>query len=160
MFANLSTGECVWEPPVGVPVKKTDEAQWWELFDQNTSRWVLYILPLLWLSASNLLPCVYWGRGGGCKCKHSLLGLHRAEKTLRILLCNPRPAQLQSIKRDHEWWEQEILGLFVYSLQVSLWSHEADGMGFVTILWHRISLFVHSTLLSLHTSQNKHRRFF
>ena len=38
MFANLSTGECVWEPPVGVPVKKTDEAQWWELFDQNTSR--------------------------------------------------------------------------------------------------------------------------
>lgn len=40
MFANLSTGECVWEPPVGVPVKKTDEAQWWELFDQNTSRWV------------------------------------------------------------------------------------------------------------------------
>ena len=51
-------------------------------------------------------------------------------------------------------------GLFVYSLQVSLWSHEADGMGFVTILWHRISLFVHSTLLSLHTLQNKHRRFF
>ena len=40
MFANLSTGECVWEPPVGVPVKKTDEAQWWELFDQNTARWV------------------------------------------------------------------------------------------------------------------------
>ena len=38
MFANLSTGECVWEPPVGVPVKKTDECQWWELFDQNTSR--------------------------------------------------------------------------------------------------------------------------
>ena len=38
MFANVSTGECVWEPPVGVPVKKTHEAQWWELFDQNTSR--------------------------------------------------------------------------------------------------------------------------
>ena len=38
MFANLSTGECVWEAPVGVPVKKTDECQWWELFDQNTSR--------------------------------------------------------------------------------------------------------------------------
>ena len=38
MFANLSTGECVWDPPVGVPVKKTDDKQWWELFDQNTSR--------------------------------------------------------------------------------------------------------------------------
>ena len=38
MFANLCTGECVWEPPVGVPVKKTDDNQWWELFDQNTSR--------------------------------------------------------------------------------------------------------------------------
>jgi hypothetical protein len=38
MFANLTTGECVWDPPVGVPVKKTDDNQWWELFDQNTSR--------------------------------------------------------------------------------------------------------------------------
>jgi hypothetical protein len=38
MFANLATGECVWDPPVGVPVKKTDDHQWWELFDQNTSR--------------------------------------------------------------------------------------------------------------------------
>ena len=38
MFANLATGECVWEPPVGVPVKKTDDNQWWELFDQNTAR--------------------------------------------------------------------------------------------------------------------------
>ena len=38
MFANLSTGECVWDPPVGVPVKKTDDSQWWELFDQNTAR--------------------------------------------------------------------------------------------------------------------------
>lgn len=38
MFANLATGECVWDPPVGVKVKKTDDNQWWELFDQNTSR--------------------------------------------------------------------------------------------------------------------------
>ena len=47
MFANLSTGECVWEPPVGVPVKKTDEAQWWELFDQNTSS-IYGLLSCLW----------------------------------------------------------------------------------------------------------------
>ena len=70
MFANLATGECVWDPPAGVKVidntskitisnviilkspnklsrskvklffqvKKTDDNQWWELFDQNTSR--------------------------------------------------------------------------------------------------------------------------
>eukprot|EP00090_Calanus_glacialis_P003765 TRINITY_DN12798_c0_g1_i1.p1 TRINITY_DN12798_c0_g1~~TRINITY_DN12798_c0_g1_i1.p1 ORF type:complete len:1185 (-),score=141.46 TRINITY_DN12798_c0_g1_i1:1321-4875(-) len=42
MFANLTTGECVWDPPVGVPVKKTDDNQWWELFDQNTSRFYYY----------------------------------------------------------------------------------------------------------------------
>ena len=53
MFANLTTGECVWDPPVGVPVKKTDDNQWWELFDQNTSRWV------------NLPPLAQPGWGGG-----------------------------------------------------------------------------------------------
>jgi len=42
MFANLATGECVWDPPVGVKVKKTDDNQWWELFDQNTSRFYYY----------------------------------------------------------------------------------------------------------------------
>ena len=42
MFANLTTGECVWDPPVGVPVKKTSDNQWWELFDQNTSRFYYY----------------------------------------------------------------------------------------------------------------------
>ena len=42
MFANLTTGECVWEPPEGVPVKKANDDQWWELFDQNTSRFYYY----------------------------------------------------------------------------------------------------------------------
>ncbi|XP_046742874.1 rho GTPase-activating protein 39 isoform X1 [Diprion similis] len=42
MYANLTTGECVWDPPPGVPVKKTDNNQWWELFDQNTSRFYYY----------------------------------------------------------------------------------------------------------------------
>lgn len=34
MYANLTSGECVWDPPVGVAVKKTNDNQWWELFDQ------------------------------------------------------------------------------------------------------------------------------
>ena len=34
MYANLTSGECVWDPPVGVAVKKTNNNQWWELFDQ------------------------------------------------------------------------------------------------------------------------------
>ncbi|XP_018905997.1 uncharacterized protein RhoGAP93B isoform X2 [Bemisia tabaci] len=42
MYANLTTGECVWDPPVGVKVKKTDNNQWWELFDQKTSRFYYY----------------------------------------------------------------------------------------------------------------------
>ncbi|CAB0036467.1 unnamed protein product [Trichogramma brassicae] len=42
MYANLTTGECVWDPPPGVPVKKTDNNQWWELFDQSTSRFYYY----------------------------------------------------------------------------------------------------------------------
>ncbi|XP_065166531.1 rho GTPase-activating protein 39 [Atheta coriaria] len=42
MYANLATGECVWDPPEGVPVKRTDSNQWWELFDANTSRFYYY----------------------------------------------------------------------------------------------------------------------
>ena len=42
MYANLTTGECVWDPPAGVPVKKTNENQGWELFDQ-----VLIIVKLI-----------------------------------------------------------------------------------------------------------------
>ncbi|KAK3583268.1 hypothetical protein CHS0354_011155 [Potamilus streckersoni] len=42
MYANLTTGECVWDPPPGVAIKKTDDNQWWELFDPNTSRFYYY----------------------------------------------------------------------------------------------------------------------
>lgn len=42
MYANLLTGECVWDPPQGVRIKRTVENQWWELFDPNTSRFYYY----------------------------------------------------------------------------------------------------------------------
>ncbi|XP_026471959.1 uncharacterized protein LOC113376266 [Ctenocephalides felis] len=42
MYANLTTGECVWDPPEGVNVKRTDSSQWWELFDVHTSRFYYY----------------------------------------------------------------------------------------------------------------------
>ncbi|XP_042215315.1 rho GTPase-activating protein 39-like isoform X11 [Homarus americanus] len=42
MYANLTTGQCVWDPPPGVHVKKFDDNQWWELFDTNTSRFYYY----------------------------------------------------------------------------------------------------------------------
>ena len=42
MFANLTTGECLWEPPPGVRVKRANEGQWWELFDPKTSRFYYY----------------------------------------------------------------------------------------------------------------------
>ncbi|XP_041103254.1 rho GTPase-activating protein 39-like isoform X2 [Polyodon spathula] len=42
MYANLLTGECVWDPPLGVRIKHTSDNQWWELFDPNTSRFYYY----------------------------------------------------------------------------------------------------------------------
>ncbi|XP_061096149.1 rho GTPase-activating protein 39 [Conger conger] len=42
MYANLLTGECVWDAPAGVRIKRTGENQWWELFDPNTSRFYYY----------------------------------------------------------------------------------------------------------------------
>ncbi|XP_070199220.1 rho GTPase-activating protein 39-like isoform X2 [Littorina saxatilis] len=42
MYANLTTGECVWDPPPGVNIKKTDDNQWWELYDPNTLRFYYY----------------------------------------------------------------------------------------------------------------------
>ncbi|XP_018604723.2 rho GTPase-activating protein 39 isoform X2 [Scleropages formosus] len=42
MYANLVTGECVWDPPQGVRIKRSGEDQWWELFDPNTSRFYYY----------------------------------------------------------------------------------------------------------------------
>ncbi|CAF3338920.1 unnamed protein product [Rotaria sp. Silwood1] len=38
MYANLVTGECVWEAPPGAKIKLTDDNQWWELFDGSTRR--------------------------------------------------------------------------------------------------------------------------
>ncbi|XP_051684656.2 rho GTPase-activating protein 39 isoform X1 [Oryctolagus cuniculus] len=42
MYANLVSGECVWDPPAGVRIKRTSDNQWWELFDPNTSRFYYY----------------------------------------------------------------------------------------------------------------------
>lgn len=42
MYANLLTGECVWDPPQDVCIKRTGDNQWWELFDPNTSRFYYY----------------------------------------------------------------------------------------------------------------------
>ncbi|XP_002138094.2 hornerin [Drosophila pseudoobscura] len=42
MYANLTTGECVWDPPEDVPIKRTDSSQWWELFDTKTQRFYYY----------------------------------------------------------------------------------------------------------------------
>ncbi|XP_014668112.1 PREDICTED: rho GTPase-activating protein 39-like [Priapulus caudatus] len=42
MYANLTTGECTWDPPPGAKIKKTDDNQWWELFDTNTARFYYY----------------------------------------------------------------------------------------------------------------------
>lgn len=45
MFVNLVTGECGWDEPTGVTIKRLHEQdgqQWWELFDVKTSRFYYY----------------------------------------------------------------------------------------------------------------------
>ncbi|XP_063685239.1 rho GTPase-activating protein 39-like isoform X3 [Bolinopsis microptera] len=38
MFANLDTGECLWEAPLGATVKGSSVNQWWELYDPNSNK--------------------------------------------------------------------------------------------------------------------------
>ncbi|KAM9362035.1 rho GTPase-activating protein 39 isoform 1-T1 [Symphorus nematophorus] len=42
MYVNLTTGECGWDPPPGVPVRQADGNQWWELFDSHSGRFYYY----------------------------------------------------------------------------------------------------------------------
>ncbi|TRZ03969.1 hypothetical protein DNTS_028329, partial [Danionella cerebrum] len=42
MYANLQTGECVWDAPAGVCIRRSGNDQWWELFDSKTSRFYYY----------------------------------------------------------------------------------------------------------------------
>lgn len=42
MFANLGTGQCQWEAPIGEPIKQANLSQWWELFDHSTGRFYYY----------------------------------------------------------------------------------------------------------------------
>jgi len=45
MYANLHTGECLWDPPEDTPVKQATDDQWWELFDDKTQRFYYYNAP-------------------------------------------------------------------------------------------------------------------
>lgn len=38
MFANLDTGECLWEAPLGATVRGSSVNQWWELYDPNSNK--------------------------------------------------------------------------------------------------------------------------
>ncbi|XP_041743669.2 rho GTPase-activating protein 39-like isoform X1 [Coregonus clupeaformis] len=42
MYLNLATGECGWDPPMGIPVRQADGNQWWELFDPQSGRFYYY----------------------------------------------------------------------------------------------------------------------
>lgn len=45
MFVNLVSGECGWDEPIGVKIKRIHEQeghQWWELYDVKTSRFYYY----------------------------------------------------------------------------------------------------------------------
>ncbi|XP_055934891.1 uncharacterized protein LOC129964195 [Argiope bruennichi] len=42
VYVNMYTGECVWYPPPGALIKKSDDNLWWEIFDPNSSRFYYY----------------------------------------------------------------------------------------------------------------------
>nr|XP_002125699.2 rho GTPase-activating protein 39 [Ciona intestinalis] len=42
MYANLVSGECLWEPPPDVNVKHSSDDQWWELYDQKSCRFYYF----------------------------------------------------------------------------------------------------------------------
>ncbi|PRD21080.1 UNVERIFIED_CONTAM: Rho GTPase-activating protein 39 [Trichonephila clavipes] len=42
IYVNIYTGECVWYPPPGALIKKSDDNLWWEIFDPNSSRFYYY----------------------------------------------------------------------------------------------------------------------
>ncbi|XP_074600943.1 myTH4 and RhoGAP_KIAA1688 domain-containing protein RhoGAP93B isoform X2 [Brevipalpus obovatus] len=44
MYANLKTGECSWDPPDCLNVRRINDqtTQWWELFDKKSSRFYYY----------------------------------------------------------------------------------------------------------------------
>ncbi|XP_065316227.1 uncharacterized protein LOC135925021 isoform X2 [Gordionus sp. m RMFG-2023] len=42
IYANLTTGQCLWKLPDGAKLKKADDNQWWELWDPQTSRFYYY----------------------------------------------------------------------------------------------------------------------
>lgn len=80
MYANLLTGECVWDPPQGVRIKRTGENQWWELFDPNTSRFYYY-------NAST--QRTVWHRPQGC----DIIPLAKLQTLKQHTdVTNPRPA--------------------------------------------------------------------
>uniref|UniRef100_A0A8C4UBK9 Rho GTPase-activating protein 39 n=1 Tax=Falco tinnunculus TaxID=100819 RepID=A0A8C4UBK9_FALTI len=57
MYVNLTTGECGWEPPPNLKVRQSDQKQWWELFDQNNSRFYYY---------NAITQQTVWHRPQGC----------------------------------------------------------------------------------------------
>lgn len=57
MYVNLATGECGWEPPANLQVRQSDQKQWWELFDQNNSRFYYY---------NAITQQTVWHRPQGC----------------------------------------------------------------------------------------------
>ncbi|TMS20848.1 Rho GTPase-activating protein 39 [Larimichthys crocea] len=79
MYANLLTGECVWDPPQGVCIKRTGDNQWWELFDPNTSRFYYY-------NAST--QRTVWHRPQAC----DIIPLAKLQTLKQHTDANPRPA--------------------------------------------------------------------
>lgn len=42
MFANIATGDCLWELTPGIPFKPCHDDQWWELYDSGSTKHYYY----------------------------------------------------------------------------------------------------------------------
>lgn len=122
MYVNLTTGECGWEPPQGVPIRQADGNQWWELFDQQSGRFYYYnatgrrtvwhrpqgadIVPLSQLQA--MRRCSEAKRPGGTAERHrsstsgSTGSQGRRTPLPEVDVNGPRPAELNEETTDPE----------------------------------------------------------
>eukprot|EP00123_Amoebidium_parasiticum_P015298 comp22881_c0_seq1/m.36149 comp22881_c0_seq1/g.36149 ORF comp22881_c0_seq1/g.36149 comp22881_c0_seq1/m.36149 type:complete len:625 (-) comp22881_c0_seq1:209-2083(-) len=42
LYVNKETGECLWELPPGIAVRRSEGEQWWELYDERTKKFYYY----------------------------------------------------------------------------------------------------------------------
>ena len=96
----------MWDPPSGVRVKRANADQWWELFDQRTSRFYYY-------NASR--QKTVWQRPNGVKCDiiplAKLQTLKQVRKVYKQSLLDSKVDELIQVLQDFDIFTAKVLVL-------------------------------------------------